>query len=752
MASGNGDLISLHGKLVNWKEILKNGQKPEHESVTTPRSSTIPTSSTSPKKVFPVSVGQPLKIVCPIGSLVFLDLWRLAPKGYRAFEAQNSDGLTINVSSTKLDSKSRSIPSRWYLKSSSHMALSAVAPSTNMFSDWVKITYFKRKEQYSNCVTLVKITCVSVSLIADTYLYKRQYSKDSEKHKQGEPSWQGPVMLVNCSCRNEYPPVEEDCDECQGDVHHMPKMTLKTQCPFGFFDNHEIIISCSHPSRVKLYGIERPSMRGTRFSIIMGPNRPHYRFKYLRNQECRALYVEALSFPDADFPGLVTFTVSLLSNAENNSDPLICKQRVVYRVAPWFMIPNTQRPVEIYIPCNMKSQPLPPWKFYRENERSKQVRWLINPMQPKPRIRWNLISNFMNTILDFSKKAKCKPIFFPRDKHRLATWIGNEVVFGYTQSPFRGFPVFLDFPWKKRLTNFVLKNSLPSFTGYIIHERGDDNELDATGFLVVSPPVTAHGIFYPLGRILIGTGSLPRENVPRVNQRLLRFIQAQKVQHPLELFSEWLLEGNVKDFLTFVPAKDRKGFRLLLASPSACYELFRREQSLGHGNTSLLEGVDPTVLSYSERHKMTIDEILANKSLWKQNDYVETCISWNRRVLKKELGLSERDIIDIPQLFHLGWIQDPSSRQEVLRAGHFFPNMLNMIVLGTYLGIPKPFGPIINGVCCVEKRVQNLLEPLGLRCHFLGEFFGHQEEWRDAYYWFNILREPLPFKWWNCVV
>ena len=32
---------------------------------------------------------------------------------------------------------------------------------------------------------------------------------------------------------------------------------------------------------------------------------------------------------------------------------------------------------------------------------------------------------------------------------------------------------------------------------------------------------------------------------------------------------------------------------------------------------------------------------------------MEKCIDWNREVLKRELGLSERDIVDIPQLFSL---------------------------------------------------------------------------------------------------
>lgn len=36
------------------------------------------------------------------------------------------------------------------------------------------------------------------------------------------------------------------------------------------------------------------------------------------------------------------------------------------------------------------------------------------------------------------------------------------------------------------------------------------------------------------------------------------FLYAQKVQAPVEVYSEWLSVGHVDEFLTFVPAYDRK--------------------------------------------------------------------------------------------------------------------------------------------------------------------------------------------------
>lgn len=48
------------------------------------------------------------------------------------------------------------------------------------------------------------------------------------------------------------------------------------------------------------------------------------------------------------------------------------------------------------------------------------------------------------------------------------------------------------------------------------------------------------------------------------------------------------------------------------------------------------------------------------------------CIDWNRDVLKRELGLEEEDIIDLPILFKLVY----SERQDAYRALAYYPDMV----------------------------------------------------------------------------
>jgi protein-arginine deiminase len=134
-----------------------------------------------------------------------------------------------------------------------------------------------------------------------------------------------------------------------------------------------------------------------------------------------------------------------------------------------------------------------------------------------------------------------------------------------------------------------------------------------------------------------------------MHQALQDFLSAQQVQAPVRLFSDWLFVGHVDEFLSFVPARDKQvrdpsarvqkpapplrggrkvvdgipggwlsssrpltpafpqqGFRLLLSSPRACYQLFQELQSQGHGEATLFEGL---------KSKLTVAGILCGQLL-----------------------------------------------------------------------------------------------------------------------------------------
>ncbi|XP_004637820.1 protein-arginine deiminase type-3 [Octodon degus] len=384
------------------------------------------------------------------------------------------------------------------------------------------------------------------------------------------------------------------------------------------------------------------------------------------------------------------------------SETPIFTDTVVFRVAPWIMTPSTLQPQEVYV-CRVRNN-----------------------------------TRFVEAVAELASRAGCKLTICPQTENRNDRWIQDEMELGYVEAPHKTFPVVFDSPRNGELQEFPYKRILGIDFGYVTREPRDKSVsgLDSFGNLEVSPPVVANGKEYPLGRILIG-GNLPGSKGRRVTQVVRNFLHAQKVQPPVELFVDWLAVGHVDEFLSFVPAQDGKGFRMLLASPAACFRLFQEKQKWGHGRALLFQGV----VGDKRARTISIDQVLSNRNLISFNKFVQSCIDWNREVLKRELGLADHDIIDVPQLF----------KSEQKKAMAFFPDLVNMLVLGKYLGIPKPFGPIINGRCCLEEKVRSLLEPLGLHCTFIDDFTPYHMLHGEVHCGTNVRRKPFDFKWWNMV-
>ncbi|NXR72115.1 PADI2 deiminase, partial [Pycnonotus jocosus] len=230
--------------------------------------------------------------------------------------------------------------------------------------------------------------------------------------------------------------------------------------------------------------------------------------------------------------------------------------------------------------------------------------------------------------------------------------------------------------------------------------------------------------------------SPPRSAGRRMTRLVRDFLYAQHVQAPVELYSDWLAVGNVNEFVTFVPTSDKKRFRMLLASPAACYRLFREKQKEGQGEATMFKGKGTAL----DTKRVTINKVLSNDALAQQNQYVQRCIDWNRDILKKELGLLEEDIIDLPALFKL---------DKQGKAIPYFPNTVTMMVLARVLGIPKPFGPVAGGECCLERRIRALLEPLGLCCRFLEDVSSYHGSLGEVRCGTGVQRRPFAFKWWH---
>ncbi|XP_027567261.1 protein-arginine deiminase type-1-like [Pipra filicauda] len=650
-----------------------------------------------------LSVQHPTSTVCVLGTELSLDIRCSAPKDAVAFHVQGTAGVKLYVVH---DSQSTKLPSsvcRWPLDTHEvQVAMDTV--SKDVGDEKVRISYFGEDGAVPVGRATVYLTCVEVSL--DTDISRSgavsRTLLDKDKWTWG-PDGHGAILLVNCDRddpKAETPDNRDTEIRSYDDLKDMSQMVLRTRGPRTIFATHRLLLHVDFSDADKVgvfYGGN--SVELEEYKHVLGRSKLSYTVKPSRHQEESVFYVEGLAFPDTNFSGRVAFHATLLESPEKDLlETPIFTDTVVFRVAPWIMTPNTLAPLEVFV-CSTG-----------DNE------------------------GFVEAVRAVAEKAQCPLTVCPLVENRQDRWIQDEVEFGYVQAPHKTFPVVFDSPRDRELKDFPIKRILGPDFGYVARQAPEGTtSLDSFGNLEVSPPVKVRGKEYPLGRILVGS-SFPRYGGRRMARAVKDFLVAQKVQAPVELYSDWLVVGHVDEFLSFVPAPDRKGFRLLLASPSACYQLLKKKQEEGYGEAVMFQGLE-------EVPKLTINEILADEELRKFNSYAQRCISWNRDVLKRALGLAEPDIVDIPQLF----------RQNELSgdADAFFPDMVNMLVLGRHLGIPKPFGPVVGGQCCLEQRVRELLEPLGLTCTFIDDYFSYHVRLGEVHCGTNVRRKPFAFKWWN---
>ncbi|KAJ4927385.1 hypothetical protein JOQ06_015116 [Pogonophryne albipinna] len=675
-------------------------------------------------RTFRVDYDHVTSVVCVVGSGLNVNLNRSAPPGSEFFSVKSTAIVQYSISPRPRETSHLSpIP----LKGNSALLIRMSRASDYENDGKLSIRYYGEKKDVLGRV-LLHLTAVEISLDVDA-------DRDGvvEKNNANKGSWKwgsnghGAILLVNCDSERMLLKVldsEQDQVSKVSDLKDMSVMVLRTKGPAKLPEGYKLTmhISQGDAESVRVFrdrssGVESNSLQNLLFNhfvkeypLVLSNEVLSQEVPYLGGVSEMKFYVEGLRYPDRDFDGLISINLSLL---EPISDGLpetpIFTDTAVFRVAPWIMTPNTLQPVEVFVCCTSDN--------------------------------YQFLKGMRNLVTKSGSKLKICHEYMNRGDR----WMQDELEFGYIDSPHHRFPVVLDSPRDRGLKDFPYDELLGPDFGYVtrVAQREDVSSLDSFGNLEVSPPVTVNGKNYHLGRILIGV-AFPTATTGRNMTKVVQdFLWAQKVQEPVALFSDWLVVGHIDEFMSFVPAPDRKGFRLLLASPDAGYKLFRGLQRDGHGQAKLFEGL-------KDEEQQTVDEILNDKGLAAQNNYVQSCIDWNRDVLKRELGLDDEDIIDLPILFKLVMEENDNKKAETeLRAVAYYPDMVNMIVLGKNLGIPKPFGPKVNGRCALEVEMCSLMEGLGLSCTFIDDFASYHIKLGEVHCGSNVRREPFDFKWWN---
>jgi protein-arginine deiminase len=458
--------------------------------------------------------------------------------------------------------------------------------------------------------------------------------------------------------------------------------------------------------------------------------------------QCPEAHTHKGPCPESHFEGLISIELHLRKKFANTPRGiLLASDRVVYRVAPWIMIPNTRPVKKVYTSKITRGK-------YKNTE-------------------------FLNQLKKECERLGVDLEVISEEDTLFGRWIQDEIEFGYSQGTHHHLPVVFGSPNENMMKNVDLEKVAESRRsilghmikdvdfGYLTMAGSKPNELDSFGNLEVSPPVTVRGKYYPLGRTIFGGrsyGSLAPK-LREMMQKTRRFLYAQKVQSPIEVFTDWLEVGHVDEIICFIPNSEptplgEKKFKVLLASPARTLALLKTLQAQNHGKKVMFENKKNFSGSSAE---ITVDSLLKDDDLWKDNMVFQEHMNLNRAILSKHLDLQHNDFIEIPVIF---------KKIYTGRALAYFPNMINHLVIvytkidrkskkpviGYTSIVPKPFGPIVDGKCAFEQVFRDAMPgPTDDdKCIFIDDWYSYHVIYGEIHCGTNALREPsLDAKWWH---
>ncbi|KAF5722711.1 arginine deiminase type-3 [Fusarium mundagurra] len=280
--------------------------------------------------------------------------------------------------------------------------------------------------------------------------------------------------------------------------------------------------------------------------------------------------------------------------------------------------------------------------------------------------------------------------------------------------------------------------------GAVQHLGTSNLKTNAGGNIEAIPPYTFKGKTWPAGRLVVG-------KYGNESRQVLSYLEAQESQKPLRLDTSWLAVGHVDEFLQFIPANNTRGWVAVISDPSLAIKILEEKEKAGHGSIPVISRKNDTQWPHGCEmpeclqpvNSITVSQLLSNKRLRRLNDKCDRKINGIIKILKKEVGLTDKDIIRIPSLF----IENEPSKFKV---GAFFPAVVNNLVLTGYntCVAPNPWGPVVKGKDIFVEEIKNTYAEVGMKVEFIDNWDSQHRIQGGVHCGTNSIRD-MSAKWWD---
>jgi protein-arginine deiminase len=462
-------------------------------------------------------------------------------------------------------------------------------------------------------------------------------------------------------------------------IRQEPGLSLSGKC----------CVSISEPARkyVQLF-----YKSGENYVYIENKEKQELPIDLLRDADLE-LRIEANSYACTDWDGTVTVTALVEDSGKTFNGSVHLK------VAPFILLSAVQKALKIYVR-----------DFLGKNEKLIKA---LKELTPKIGVELKIIGTDYYDAWNI--------------------WLQDVMEVGYSRTPSRVLHVVLNANRGKSLDAMPKQVILGPDHGWFkwgefIREtgagRGRDSWLDWYGNLEVTPPLPGK----PFGRILYGYNQNTGHSL---NPQIVKMLEAQGVQTPLiKIHTGWLVIKHVDEIFNFIPAKQGKGFKILVPDVNVTYRLLEQWQAEGKGELTLFRDFMENV---------SVSSLIKNQSLREFNTRLQVNeIEADIKTIKQETGVPDDHIIRIPALFE--------KRREYASA--MMPNMVNSAYMNGHILIADPKGPVFAGEDLIQKYVRQLLSKENVIVHFIDDLPYHK--WGgNVHCATNVTYQPYEMAWWK---
>ncbi|PHH77478.1 hypothetical protein CDD80_542 [Ophiocordyceps camponoti-rufipedis] len=275
------------------------------------------------------------------------------------------------------------------------------------------------------------------------------------------------------------------------------------------------------------------------------------------------------------------------------------------------------------------------------------------------------------------------------------------------------------------------------------------------------------------------SGSKDRPNV-------MKFLEAQEAQAPIEVDLSWILFGHADEVFTFSPVESKRGWVMMVNDPLLGLKVLENASSTDEKAQVVSRPKLPD--DRKEPFNHTISELIGKASFKKFQEQCAEAITACIDTLKRETGLEDAEIIRLPAVFRdkgeplrrpqqprrsaRAAKQDAAVPDETLaphtslenlknhkrdftrlqrRAISLYSTTANIVLLsGNQILASKPWGPVINGTDMMETAVTAAYAKAGYTVRFVDDMDTVHPSYGNIHCASNVIRDwTTSAAWWK---